>query len=144
MCDDTHRRTQIGKQKCGFETMYGTEDNSPENDNEIETSNTSLSTQSRPFVDDAEMKSKIRADEIPRESCGFRIIAWPRVAKETVVGIGDLNIDVLFAGTLAFVHDSSNLFCADVFIESAPEKQDRRMQISNSRQERRRDSSAVK
>ena len=126
--------------------MYGTEGNSilQRHVREIRTSNTSLSTQSRPFVGGTEVKPKIRRDQIPREGRSFRIIAGPRVAEKAVVRVRDLDIHVRFPGAFAFVHDSPNLFRADVFIESAPEKQDRRMQIRNSRQERRRNIPTVK
>lgn len=90
-----------------------------------------------------EMKAKIGGDQIPTESCSFRIIAGPRVAEETVICIRDLDIHARFPGALAFVHDSARLFNADMFIKPAPEKQNWRMQISDSRQERRRDVSSV-
>jgi len=75
-------------------------------------------------VGGVEMKTKIRGDQIPGESCSFRIIAGPRVAEETVICIRDVYINVRFPGALAFVHDSARLFNADMFIKPAPEKQD--------------------
>ena len=79
------------------------------------------------------MEKKIRLSEIPSEGSGFWIVTRPDVAEKPVVCVGDLDVNVGFTMAFAFVHDSANLFRADVFIKPTPEKENRRMQIGDFR-----------
>jgi hypothetical protein len=100
--------------------------------------------QARALVNFDEVEEKISLGKAPSQGCRARMVAGPNIAEKSVIGVRKLDIHVRSAQTFAFVHDSARLLRADVFIETAPKKQDRRMQVRNPREQRRRDIPAVK
>src|SRR5580704_12206246 len=93
-----------------------------------------LFTQAGTLVGLAKMEEKISRREVPRQSCGCRIVRGPNIAEKAMICMGELDVHIGFPQPFAFVYDRANLFDADVFIQATPEKHNRRMQICDFRQ----------
>ena len=100
--------------------------------------------QARALVNFDEVEQKISFGKAPSQGCRGRMVAGANIAEKPVIRVRELDIHVGFAQAFAFFHDSARLVWADVFVETAPKKQDGRMQVSNPRKQRRRDVPAVK
>src|SRR5271156_4729680 len=71
----------------------------------------------------------------PRFFRGHRIVSRSLIAEKPMVCIGDLDVDIRFAGSFHSVNHRANLILLDVLVHAAPEKQHGCVKMSGARQQ---------